>query len=179
MAAPTGLISPEYVRQLEGKLIRMDQSTKDKYLESYLDWLLEQAVNAVKTPIKARNQKMMELVDIFVTGKKPLSQDMKDRLHEGLTLLFHCIGDISFDPPLRRIHRAEVRKVKLYNIFTTLMGLPPVEPPKGETSYSVEEMENAVNYLKAELTFFENELAKAKGPTENPIEARDGAEPKV
>jgi len=145
----------------------------------YFDWLNGEAANLVKLSPTSKLAAMKDLSALFVTGSKQPDQGTIEKFWETLAVVFYAIGDPSFDPPVTRFRRAVERRIHLYNVFMTLLGLPPVSVPEKEFIYRPQDIENAIAYLNLELAFFQGELKKLRGSTETPGETVNSAEPEA
>jgi len=179
VSATTSPTAPDYLRQFEARIIGLSRKGRDNFVLSYFDWLNGEAANLVKLPINSKLEAMKDLSALFVTGSKQPDQQTIEKFWETLAVVFYSIGDSSFDSPITRLRRAIERRIKLYNVIMTLLGLPHVAIPEKEMSYGAEDLEYAIAYLKAEIVLFEEELEKLKGSPENPIKDLENVEPEV
>ncbi len=129
MAASTSLTDTSHMRQFETMIISMPPEVRAKYIDDYLDWLWEKAWNLGTAPEKERSARLMNLVDIFVLGKKEADKSLLEEIQEAATILVYIIGDVGEESPLVRLDRAQKRRVKLLNLWRAFLGVEPLALP--------------------------------------------------
>lgn len=129
MATPTSLTDTAHMRKFEALIIQMPPEVREKFIEDYLDWMLEMAWSLGTASEKEKNAKMKELIEIFVLGKKEPDQKLLEQIQEASTILFYLIGDVGDELPIVRLDRAQRRRVKLLNVWRAFMGLEALPLP--------------------------------------------------
>lgn len=129
MATPTSLTDTAHMRKFEALIIQMPPDVREKFIEDYLDWMLEMAWSMGTAPQKEKNAKLKELIEIFILGKKEPDQKLLEQIQEASTIMFYLIGDVGDEPPIVRLDRAQRRRVKLLNVWRAFLRLEPLPLP--------------------------------------------------